>query len=217
MKEIFPGVFSQKGMLLTLNSRPGQRVYTERLVHAGSAEYREWVHTKSKLAAAIKNGLKTFPFTEGSTVLYLGSSTGTTPSHISDIVAKGTVYCVEFAERVMREFVRVAEQRKNLVPILADARKPQDYPWIGRVDVVYEDVAQPDQVEIGVRNSERFLREGGYLIIAIKSQSIDVTEEPKKIYKQCEKKLKDAGYAVMETVDLEPYEKAHAMIVAQKS
>ena len=216
MKEIFPGVFVHEGMLLTLNSRPGQRVYTEKLVRVGGDEYREWIPSKSKLGAAIKNGLKTFPFARDSHVLYLGSSTGTTPSHLSDIVRDGSIFCVEFAERVMQEFLHVAEQRKNLVPILADARKPQDYPWIGEVDVVYEDVAQPDLVEIGIRNTERFLRKGGFLMIAIKSQSIDVTEDPKKTYKICEKKLKDAGYTVVETIVLEPYEKDHAFIVARK-
>lgn len=216
MREIFPDVFKEGTMLLTLNARPGQRVYTEKLVNVNGKEYREWIPSKSKLAAAIRNGLETFPFTRHSTVLYLGSSTGTTPSHLSDVVTNGTIFCVEFAERVMREFLPLAEQRKNLVPILADARKPDEYSWVGRVDVVYEDVAQPDLVEIGIRNAERFLKDGGYLIIAIKSQSIDVTQEPKVTYKQCERKLKDAGYKIVETVDLEPYEKDHALIVARK-
>lgn len=216
MKELFPGVFSQRGMLLTLNARPGQQVYTEKLVRIKNKEYREWVPSKSKLAAAIKKGLKTFPFHEDSPVLYLGSSTGTTPSHLSDIVTNGTIFCVEFSERVMREFLHVAEQRKNLIPILADARKPQDYAWVGKVDIIYEDVAQPDLVEIGIRNAERFLKEDGFLIIAIKSQSIDVTEKPERTYAQCEEKLRRAGYQIVETVNLEPYEKDHALIVARK-
>ncbi|QQG39725.1 MAG: fibrillarin-like rRNA/tRNA 2'-O-methyltransferase [Candidatus Aenigmatarchaeota archaeon] len=216
MKQLFDGVYEKNGTLLTLNARPGQRAYTEKLVNVGNKEYREWIPSKSKLGAAIKNGLKTFPFTRASAVLYLGSSTGTTPSHISDIVTDGTVFCVEFAERVMREFLHLAEQRKNLVPILADARKPQDYAWVGSVDVVYEDVAQPDLVEIGIRNAERFLKDGGCLMVAIKSQSIDVTEKPGVTYKACERKLRDAGYKVVETIILEPYEKDHAMIVARK-
>ena len=72
------------------------------------------------------NGLTDFPFTENSNILYLGVSTGTTISHISDIIGpKGTVFGVEHSSRVARDFLdRVACYRKNIIPIIQDARQP---------------------------------------------------------------------------------------------
>ena len=75
------------------------------------------------------NGLEVFPFKEKSSVLYLGVSTGTTVSHVSDIVGpQGIVFGVEHASRVARDFLdRVASHRKNIIPIMQDARQPQNY------------------------------------------------------------------------------------------
>lgn len=216
MKEIFPGVFKRGERLFTRNLTPGKSVYGEELVRVGGKEFRSWIPTRSKAAAAILNGLKEFPVRRGSKILYLGAATGTTTSHFSDIVeAAGIIYGVEFSPRCMRELVKVAEARKNVVPILADARRPQDYDWVEEVEVVYCDIAQPDEVEIAMRNARRFLGIGGWLMIAIKSRSIDVTKEPKEIYELEVKKLEGAGFRVMELVDLEPYEKDHAMVVAK--
>jgi fibrillarin-like pre-rRNA processing protein len=92
--------------LATRNLTPGKRVYGERLVKWNGVEYREWNPYRSKLAAAIANGLKFVPIQEGTHVLYLGAASGTTPSHISDIVGeKGLIYAVEFSPRVFREFM----------------------------------------------------------------------------------------------------------------
>ena len=88
MKEISHGIFSDNGKIFTLNMRPGQKVYGEPLVKNGKKEYREWIPYRSKLAAAIKKGLKKIPIKKGMKILYLGSATGTTPSHLSDIVGE---------------------------------------------------------------------------------------------------------------------------------
>jgi len=53
-------------------------------------------------------------------------------------------------------------------------------------------------------------------MLACKSQSIDVTLTPEKVYKQEANILRNRGFNVKETVDLEPYDKAHAMIIAQQ-
>ncbi len=53
-------------------------------------------------------------------------------------------------------------------------------------------------------------------MLAIKAQSIDVTKEPTQIYKQETKTLQNRGFDVKETVHLEPYDKAHAMIVGTR-
>jgi len=72
--------------LCTKNLAVGYRVYGERLVRYKDVEYREWNAFRSKLAGAIMKGLKYNPIYRGSKVLYLGIASGTTASHISDIV-----------------------------------------------------------------------------------------------------------------------------------
>ncbi len=177
---------------------------------------RNWDASSSKLAAALLNGLKTFPFTKGSKILYLGASTGTTVSHISDVVSNGIIYAIEFSERVFRSLLQLSNERNNIAPLLMDARLPEKYGWIEKCDVVYCDIAQPDQTTIALRNAQLFLKKGGYLFVVIKSQSIDVTKDPKQVYAEEEQKIRGVGYEVIELIDLEPYEQKHAMIVARK-
>lgn len=219
MKEISQGIFSDKGKIFTTNSRPGQKVYGEPLIKIGKKEYREWIPYRSKLAAAIKKGLKEIPLEKGIKILYLGAATGTTCSHLSDIVGEeGVIFAVEFSERMMREFLKVCSQRKNLIPILADARKPQDYAdVIEKVDLVYCDVAQPDATEIAIRNCGEFLKPQGHLMIAIKSRSVDITKKPDQIYREEIKKIKKAGFSILKWLKLGPLEKDHAFILARHS
>jgi fibrillarin-like pre-rRNA processing protein len=217
VKEIFPGVFRDGKDLFTVSLAPGKRVYGERIVKKGSVEYRSWDPTRSKLAAAIMNGLKTMPLAEGTRVLYLGASTGTTVSHVSDIVrADGIAYAIEFAERVFRNLTDVTAARPNIAPILGDARKPEQYGWVEQCDMLYCDIADPQETEIALRNAVEFLKPGGYILMAIKSQSIDVTKPPEQVYKEEAEKLRKAGFEIVEQVNLEPYEEKHAMIVARK-
>jgi fibrillarin-like pre-rRNA processing protein len=205
--------------LATRNLVPGRNVYGERLIRFEGAEYRVWDAFRSKLAAAILKNLKTVPIKPDHRVLYLGAASGTTASHVSDIVGEhGHVYCVEFAPRAIRELVNnVCAYRVNMSPILEDARFPERYAmFIGRkVDDIYCDVAQPEQAKILADNADLFLRSSGWIMLAVKAQSIDVTEEPSEIYKREVKVLRNRGFRVEEIVPLEPYDKAHAMIVAQ--
>ena len=78
--------------LATENLIPGNQVYNEKLIKVKGIEYRTWDPFRSKLAASIFNGLNDFPFKLKSDILYLGVSTGTTVSHISDIISNtGTI------------------------------------------------------------------------------------------------------------------------------
>lgn len=203
MKEIFPGVFKE-----------GNKLYTIDLISKSNSL---WDPTHSKLAAAIVKGLKENPIKPGLKILYLGASTGTTISHVSDIIRKdGIVYGIEFADRVFQPLIEVSRKRKNTVPIFADARKPEKYRWVEEVDVLYVDIAQPDETEIVIRNAKEFLKNSGFLMIAIKSQSINVTKQPKQVYEEEKKKLEDEKFDVLELIELEPYEEKHAFIMAHK-
>ncbi|MEM3597123.1 MAG: fibrillarin-like rRNA/tRNA 2'-O-methyltransferase [Candidatus Bathyarchaeia archaeon] len=205
--------------LATRNLTPGRNVYGERLIRYEGVEYRLWDAFRSKLAAAILKNLKTVPIKPEHKVLYLGAASGTTASHVSDIVGeKGYVYCIEFAARALRELVNnVCAYRVNMLPILEDARFPEKYAIFvsGKVDDIYCDIAQPEQAKILADNADIFLKKSGWVMLAVKAQSIDVTKEPEEVYKGEVKVLESRGFRIEEIVHLEPYDKAHAMIVAQ--
>ena len=206
--------------LATKNLTPGRSVYGERLIRFEGIEYRVWDAFRSKLAAAILRGVQNVPIKPTHTVLYLGAASGTTASHVSDIVGNtGQVYCVEFSSRSLRELVsNVCANRLNMSPFLEDARQPEKYSIFitEKVDDIYCDVAQPEQARVVADNSDVFLKEGGWIMLAVKAQSIDVTKEPAVVYRNEVKVLENRGFQVREVVGLEPYDKAHAMIVAQR-
>ena len=208
-KHNFEGTFWVDNNLCTKNLVPGKKVYDEFLFKSNQGELRSWDPRRSKPAAAIHNGLNHFPLKQGMKVLYIGVASGTTCSHFSDIVGKeGIIYGIEISDRVLRESLTIAKERENVVPILADARKPEDFPWIEQVDLVYADIAIKDQSEVLIRNCKKFLKPDGFAMIAIKSRSIDVTKRPTEVYKQERNKLEEF-FNVTDFVTLDPFEKDH--------
>lgn len=130
------GVFIARGKedaLVTLNMNPGKQVYGEKLIKVDNpdgskVEYRVWNPFRSKLAAAILGGVENIWMPPGSKVLYLGAASGTTVSHVSDVVGPtGIVYAVEFSHRPGRELINMAKTRPNIIPIIEDARHPLKY------------------------------------------------------------------------------------------
>lgn len=216
MEKLFVGIFKNEGKLLVENPVNGYRPFNDELVKNGKKEYRVWNPRRSKAAAAVIKGIKEFPIRRGDKILYLGSAHGYTSSFLSSIVGKnGLIYGVEFSERTFNEFLPLTKKYKNIIPIMADARKPELYHWVEQVDLVYADVAQPDETKIVIRNCKEFLKSGGYVMIAIKSRSIDVTKSPKRIYQEEIRKLKNAGFEIIDWKTLDPLEKAHAFIIAK--
>lgn len=122
------------------------------------------------MAAGILGGVDAIHIAPGKKVLYLGAASGTTVSHVADIVGpEGLVYAVEFSHRSGRDLINMAKKRTNVIPIIEDARHPQKYRMlVGMVDVVFADVAQPDQARIITLNSHMFLKQGGHVVISIK-------------------------------------------------
>lgn len=216
MRKIFPGVFRTDGKTLTKNLIPGFKSHSEELIKERKIEYRVWNPKRSKASAALAKGLKTWPLAPGSKILYLGIANGNTSSFFSDIIGPdGIIYGVEISERSMTDLNIVAEKRKNIIPILANAKLPTEYEWVEKVDIVFQDVATSDQSEIIIRNSKKFLKDDGYAMIAIKSRSIDVTKDPSIIYKQELEKLKNY-FQIIEKVKLDPYERDHLFVVMKK-
>jgi len=147
--------------------------------------------------------------------LYLGAASGTTVSHVSDIVGpEGLVYAVEFSHRVGRDLINMAKKRTNIIPIIHDARKPQDYRFlVGMVDCVFADVAQPDQARIIAENCHMYLKNGGKFLISLKANCIDSTNSPDVVFANEVNKMKEYNLTPKEQLTLEPYERDHAMIL----
>ena len=210
-------VYFKDENIATKNLTPGISVYGEELI-AEDDEYRIWNPRRSKLAAALLNGLENLDIADTSKVLYLGASTGTTVSHISDITINGRVYAVEFSPTTAKKLVQLSRQRPNIAPILGDARKPKEYlNYVEKTDLVYCDVAQPTQTELFMKNMDLFSKDDGVGLLMIKARSIDVVQKPKKVFKLQEIKLKEKGFRIIEKVKLEPYEKDHMAFLVERN
>ncbi|CAN7982654.1 unnamed protein product, partial [Ixodes hexagonus] len=216
------GVFIARGKedaLVTKNLVVGESVYGEKRVSVEEGEtkleYRVWNPFRSKLAAAILGGVDKIHMPPGSKVLYLGAASGTTVSHVADIVGpEGLVYAVEFSHRSGRDLIGVAQKRTNVIPIIEDARHPHKYRMlVGMVDTVFADVAQPDQARIVAINAHHFLKNGGHFVISIKANCIDSTAEPEAVFAGEVEKLKQERLKPQEQITLEPYERDHAVVV----
>lgn len=205
-----------KEHIATINLLKGVTLYGEKLISRNGNEYRTWDPYRSKLAAAYIKGLH-FEFSNIGNVLYLGASTGTTVSHLSDIVGhSGKIFAVESSTRVARELIsNVSSKRTNVIPIIEDARKPRSYFSIyDKMDLVYCDIAQPDQTTIAIDNCKIYLKEAKPMLLVIKTRSIDVTMSPKNVISQEIKKLESNSFEIKQNLDLEPFDKDHAMINA---
>jgi fibrillarin-like pre-rRNA processing protein len=217
----FPNIYGKerKGRikLFTSSITPGITFFDEDVEKEMGHEYRHFDAKRSKLAAAMVNGISQIGFREDDIVLYLGASHGYTPSYVSDIVGKkGFVFAVDFAPRVVRDLVFLSEKRKNIAPILADASKPETYrARVLPADIVYMDVAQRDQAEIFLKNCRLHLKSGGFGLLAVKSRSIDITKKPKQIYSEIRVKL-EKEITVVDYIVLDPYEKDHCMFIVKK-
>lgn len=218
IKEKLPGIFLIDNKLATENSIRGFKPFSGQLIEIKNKEYRFWDPHRSKASAAIIKGIKEFPIKKGDYILYLGAAHGFTISFLRDIIGKqGIIYGVEISERCFNELLPLCEKYKNIVPILADARSPEKYENVilEKVDVIYEDVADPEQVQILIRNSKLFLKQNGYAMLAVKARSIDVTKNPNQIYKEVLQQLKE-HFEIIDWKKLEPFEADHCFIVMKK-
>ncbi|KAL9095078.1 MAG: hypothetical protein Q9165_002681 [Trypethelium subeluteriae] len=228
-----PGTFIARGkedMLVTRNLTPGEAVYGEKRIStevasqpgetngevapATKIEYRVWNPFRSKLAAGILGGIDEIFMKPGSKVLYLGAASGTSVSHVSDIVGPdGTVFAVEFSHRSGRDLINMATHRPNIIPIIEDARHPLKYRFlVSMVDCIFADVAQPDQARIVAMNAHLFLKTGGGILISIKANCIDSTAPPEQVFAREVVKLREERMKPREQITLEPFERDHAMV-----
>ncbi|MDP3990040.1 MAG: fibrillarin-like rRNA/tRNA 2'-O-methyltransferase [archaeon] len=210
-------VYEDRKRLYTRNMIRGKAPFAERLVKEKGIEYREFDPRRSKLAATIMKGCTNAGIRKGDVILYLGVSHGYTSSFVSDIVGEeGLIFGIDPAPRVMRDLMFLAEDRKNIVPILANANKPEEYlNRVCKADIVYQDIAQKNQSEIFIKNCNLFLKSGGYGLLAVKARSIDVKRKPKDLFVEIRNQL-DKLFTVIDYKILDPFEKDHCMIIVKK-
>ncbi|KAJ5676880.1 rRNA methyltransferase NOP1 [Penicillium maclennaniae] len=222
------GVFVARGgkedLLVTKNLTPGEAVYGEKRISVEApavedgtvtkVEYRVWNPFRSKLAAGILGGMDNIYMKPGAKVLYIGAASGTSVSHVADIVGPtGNVYAVEFSHRSGRDLIGMATHRTNVIPIVEDARHPLRYRMlVPMVDVIFADVAQPDQARIVGLNAHMFLKDGGGAIISIKANCIDSTAAPDVVFAREVQKMRDEKIKPKEQLTLEPFERDHCIV-----
>lgn len=203
--------------LFTKSILPGRAPFSEFLVTEKENEFREWDPTRSKLAATIMKGCTNIGLRKDDVVLYLGISHGYTASFVSDIIGnEGLIFGIDSAPRVVRDLVFLAQERKNMVPLLADANHPETYAdKVCQADIVYQDIAQRNQADIFIRNCQLFLKKGGYGLLAVKARSIDIQKKSNEIFIDIRKQLEKL-FTVIDYRILEPFEKDHCMIIVKK-
>jgi len=212
--EVYAGAKGRR--IFTKSIVPRKAPFGERIIKDKGIEYREFDPRRSKLAAAIMKGCTNAGIRKKDVILYLGASHGFTCSFVSDIVGKeGLIFGIDPAPRVVRDLVFLSMERKNIVPILADANHIEEYlDKVCLVDVVYQDIAQRNQAEIFIKNCKRFLKKGGYGLLAVKARSIDIKRKSKSIFNEVRREL-EKEFTVIDFRSLEPFEKDHCMIIVK--
>lgn len=92
--------------------------------------------------------------------------------------------------------------------IVEDARHPTKYRMLlSMVDVIFADVAQPDQARIVSINAEHFLKNGGHAVISIKANCVDSTIPAEQVFAHEVQWLRENKFKPLEQITLEPYER----------
>ncbi|MFW9927804.1 MAG: fibrillarin-like rRNA/tRNA 2'-O-methyltransferase [Candidatus Thorarchaeota archaeon] len=206
----------------TINYVPGTSVYGEKLfTERTDKEYRAWDPFRSKLASCVIKDMKGIPESlDKMKILYLGASTGTTVSHVSDIVsnAGGKIFAVEFSVRPARRLIQLSQQRSNILPIVGDARFPDRYhSTVWNADFIFQDISQVNQAQIFVDNVFTYLKHNSKGLFIIKIKSIDAIAPDEEVVTDQLNYLEKSGLKILEMLDISEFEKAHRAVLVQRN
>jgi fibrillarin-like rRNA methylase len=189
-------------------------VYGERWTESDGRAYRSFEPARSKISAAIVKGWQGPLPAPGEMWLYLGAASGTTCSHVADLVGPaGRVFAVERSLRPFSRLLALADRWPNLLPILGDARDPTAYAGlVPPVHGVYADIAQADQVEILRANAALFLEgEGGLVLLALKTASMGRDSTAVEHVRRAEEGLRSL-LDLEPSVRLDPFHRGHYLL-----
>ena len=222
-KTIVWGVKREGRSLWTRNAVKGVSVRGESRKRDGRIEWRRWDPTRSKVAAAIlrtRSDPSSILPQPGSTCLYLGASGGGTVSHIHDFVCGaenhhgGQLVAVEISPRMVRDLVKLSDMRPGLVPVLGDARKPEQVAAFirGKANWIHQDLSIADQAETFVRMATSFLAPGGIGLLSLKAASERSSEgDDNSRFQKAEQILRDSDLVFQERMDLKGLEEQHVV------
>ena len=164
-----------------------------------------WNPYRSKLSAYVLADGPEWPFEEKSNILYLGAAEGNTVSFLSHICHGGRIIGVDISSVAMAELLVLAEKRKNIIPFLGDAHFPKKYdPHASIPDILYQDIAQRDQVEIFIRNYDFFEPKCGFLMLKSRSSP----GKDNEIFRDSERKM-ESRFKKVNAVDIRKWAKGH--------
>ena len=164
-----------------------------------------WNPYHSKLSAYLMAGGKNWPFKKNSKILYLGSAEGNTISYLSEICLINNITAVEISAVAMAELLVLAKKKENIIPCLNDAHFPEKYRiQANNPEIIYQDIAQNDQVDIFIRNCNYFKPKCAFLML--KTQSI--SGKNKTIFEYAKNKLSDF-FKNVETININKWAKGH--------
>ena len=168
-------------------------------------KWMSWNPYHSKLSAYVLAGGSEWPFEKRSKILYLGAAEGNTISFLSHICHEGRIIGVDISAVAMAELLVLAEKRKNIIPFLGDAHFPKKYrPHTSIPDIMYQDIAQRDQVEIFIRNYDFFEPKCGFLMLKSRSSP----GKDNEVFRDSERKLK-SRFKKVDAVDITKWAKGH--------
>ena len=235
MKEarIFQIQIGNEEQLATKNMVKGTKTHKEKIVIVNNEEFLEWNPYKSKLAAAIRNGLQILPIIKNSKVVCINLPEESTILHISNIVGSGgSVFVIDVNKNKKSFLNKLVNTHKNIIPIYDTADElPFSSSITGKVDAFYVDIPESEQIETIVKKYRSLLKNEGFLMLVVKKDDNAVIENDiagwmaeqraglNKV-REITTKLK-SQFEIIQEINLgisyamEPYHKFYTFILAQ--
>ena len=235
MKEarIFQIQIGNEEQLATKNMVKGTKTRKEKIVIVNNEEFLEWNPYKSKLAAAIRNGLQILPIIKNSKVVCINLPEESTILHISNIVGSGgSVFVIDVNKNKKSFLNKLVNTHKNIIPIYDTVDELSFSSSITeKVDALYVDLPESEQIEQIVEKYGSLLKNEGFLMLIAKKDDDAILENDiagwmaeqragfDKI-REITTKLK-SQFEIIQEINLgvnyvmEPYDRSHAFILAQ--
>ena len=234
MKEtrIFQLQIGNEEQLATKNLVEGTKTHKEKTVIVNGEEFLEWNPYKSKLAAAIRNGLQILPIIKNSKIVCISPLEESTILHISNIVGNGGSVFVIIVDKNKKSFLnKLVDTHKNIIPIYDTVDELSSSSITGKVDALYVDIPESEQIEMIVKKYGSLLKNDGFLMLIVKKDDNAIIEKDiagwmaeqraglNKV-REITTKLK-SQFEIIQEINLgisyamEPYHKFYTFILAQ--
>ena len=180
MKEtrIFQIQIGNEEQLATKNIVKGTKTRKEKIVIVNNEEFLEWNPYKSKLAAAIRSGLQILPIIKNSKVVCINLPEESTILHISNIVGSdGSVFVIDVNKNKKSFLNKLVNTHKNIIPIYDTVDELSFSSSItGKVDALYVDIPESEQIETIVEKYGSLLKNEGFLMLIAKKDDNAIIE-----------------------------------------